>query len=358
MTVDADGRPTFGRQPTPRPGGAKFCGQPERAVVTVGRVNSGADPIESREPDSGRLTSLEIPPEVRGKAKLHGAEQWLDDLPDLIASLERDWSIRVGASYPGSTEALVTRVALADGTPAALKLCLPRNDNTAGAEIAVLRLVNGEGCARLLRADETRGALLLERLGRPMSALGLPIGQRHELLCSAAQRIWRPSPGCELRNGADTGRLLAESMTTDWEQLDRPCTERAIDYALACATRRIEAHDDERALLLHGDLHQWNALEAGDGTFKLVDPDGLLAEPEYELSVIMREDPVELMTGDPRERARWLARRCGLDATAIWEWGVVERVSTGLLLTQIGLQPVGRQMLAAADHIAAHHGAD
>jgi streptomycin 6-kinase len=67
---------------------------------------------------------------------------------------------------------------------------------------------------------------------------------------------------------------------------------------------------------------------------------------------MMREDPVELMDGDPRTRARWLAERCGLDATAIWEWGVVERVSTGLLLTHIDLQPIGRQMLAAAERVA------
>jgi len=50
--------------------------------------------------------------------------------------------------------------------------------------------------------------------------------------------------------------------------------------------------------------------------------------------------------------AAWLARRCGLDATAIWEWGVVERVSTGLLATRIGLQPLGREMLATADLLA------
>jgi streptomycin 6-kinase len=42
----------------------------------------------------------------------------------------------------------------------------------------------------------------------------------------------------------------------------------------------------------------------------------------------------------------------GLDLTAIWEWGVVERVSTGLLCTQVGLQPVGRDMLAAAQIVA------
>ena len=47
--------------------------------------------------------------------------------------------------------------------------------------------------------------------------------------------------------------------------------------------------------------------------------------------------------------ARWLAARTGLDATAIWEWGVVERVSTGLLGTKVGLQPVARQMLRVAD---------
>jgi streptomycin 6-kinase len=66
----------------------------------------------------------------------------------------------------------------------------------------------------------------------------------------------------------------------------------------------------------------------------------------------MREDPIELLVGDPHERARWLARRCNLNATAIWEWGVVERVSTGLLCTQVDLQPVGRHMLAAAEQLA------
>jgi len=104
-------------------------------------------------------------------------------------------------------------------------------------------------------------------------------------------------------------------------------------------------------VLVHGDVHQWNALEAGGG-FKLVDPDGLLAEAEYDLGVLMREDPMELLDGDPRERARRLARRHGLDAEAIWEWGAVERVSTGLLCTRIGLQPAGREMLIAADRLA------
>lgn len=137
-----------------------------------------------------------------------------------------------------------------------------------------------------------------------------------------------------------------------WDELDRPCSPGAIDHAIACAERRIAANDPERALLVHGDVHEWNTLRSDDG-YKLVDPDGLLAEPEYDLGIIMREDPLELMAdGDPTGRARMLARRTGLDESATWEWGVVERVSTGLLATKIDLQPVGRHMLDAADRLA------
>jgi streptomycin 6-kinase len=63
----------------------------------------------------------------------------------------------------------------------------------------------------------------------------------------------------------------------------------------------------------------------------------------------MREDPVELMQGDPHERSRRLAALTGLDETAIWEWGAVERVSTALVLTGLGLEPIERQMLEAAE---------
>jgi streptomycin 6-kinase len=194
-----------------------------------------------------------------------------------------------------------------DGTPAALKLLIARPGDQAKNEITVLRLVGGEGCARLLRSDAARGALLLERPGRSLNHLALPIARRHEILCSAAARVWRPAPGCGLPNGADKGRWLAGFILATWEELGRPCSERAIADALACHDHRIAAHDDERAVLVHGDVHQWNALQAGGGGFKLVDPDGLLAEAEYDLGIVMREDPLELLQGDPHERARWLA---------------------------------------------------
>jgi streptomycin 6-kinase len=296
---------------------------------------------------------IRVPDVVRQKAFAVGAEAWLDDLPALVSALEEEWSISVGEAYRDSTEAFVAKATCNDGTPAVLKLIVPRDEDAALNEITVLRLVSGEGCVELLREDAGRGALLLERLGRSLHQLGLRVGDRHEILCATAVHLWRSAPDCGLPTGADKARWLIDFITTTWDELDRPCSERAVDHALECAERRADAHRDERALLVHGDVHEWNALEAQGGGFKLVDPDGLLAEPEYDLGIIMREDPLELLQGDPHERARWLAARTGLDSTAIWEWGVVERVSTGLLCANLGLQPVGQHMLAAAEHVAA-----
>ena len=293
----------------------------------------------------GRL--IQVPEVVRQKAFAVGAGAWLDELPLLVEGIEQDWGIAVGDAYTDSTEGFVANATCADGTPAVVKLIVPRSHDAARREIALLRLSDGEGCARLLRDDAERGALLVERLGRSLYELALPIRERHEILCSTAGHVWRPAPGSDFPTGAEKARRLADFITTTWEELDRPCTERAVEYAVECAARRGDAHREERAVLVHGDVHQWNALEAPNG-FKLIDPDGLLAEPEYDLGIIMREDPLE---GDPRERARWLAAHTGLDETAIWEWGVVERVSTGLLGTQVGLQPVAGEMLAVADRI-------
>lgn len=297
---------------------------------------------------------LDVPVAVRNKARALGLDHWLDDLPRLVASLADDWSIEIGATYPDATEAFVAAARGADGTPAVLKVMVPRDLDAVGHEVTVLRLADGDGCVTLLRDDQDRGALLLERLGRPLHRLGLPLARRLEILTAAAQRVWRPAPGCGLPDGAEKGRWLASSTVERWEALDRPCPERTIAHAVACAERRIAAHDDERSVLVHGDIHQWNACQVGTGAgdgFKLVDPDGLLAEPEYDLGVLLREDPVELLHGDPTARARNLAARTGSSATAVWEWGVIERVSTGLVCTEIGLQPSGREMLATADAV-------
>ena len=293
--------------------------------------------------------TLHVPEVVANAAAACGADRWLRDLPLLVGELEADWSITVERPYAHASEAFVAEASLGDGTPAVLKLLIPQDSASTRHEITMLRLVGGQGCVGLLRYDAARGALLLERLGASLYELGRPFAQRLEILVATVTTVWRPAAGSGLPTGADKARQLIDFVTTQWEELDHPCTEAAVDHVLACAARRISAHDDERAGLVHGDVHQLNALQVpGRAAFKLIDPDGLLAEAECDLGVMMRNDPMELLDGDPWDRARWLAERCRLNATAIWEWGVVERVTSGLRCTRIDLQPLGRQMLMVA----------
>ncbi len=178
---------------------------------------------------------------------------------------------------------------------------------------------------------------------------GLPASQRREILCAAAERLWRLVPDSPLPTGAAKGRWLIGFITRTWEQLDRPCSKEAVAYAVESAGRRIAAHDDASSVLVHGDIHEWNALKADHG-YKLTDPDGLLAESEYDLGVIMRQDPID--PADPRASARGLAHGTGLDETATWEWAAVERLSSGLWCTRLELQPLGRGLLRTADAVA------
>jgi streptomycin 6-kinase len=88
-----------------------------------------------------------------------------------------------------------------------------------------------------------------------------------------------------------------------------------------------------------------------------VDPDGLFAERACDLAVPMREYSRELLdAADPaaaaRERCAYLSRLTAVEPRAIWEWGFMERVSTGLLCLRIGLEPIGREMLTVAEKVA------
>src|SRR5262249_28590520 len=134
--------------------------------------------------------------------------------------------------------------------------------------------------------------------------------------------------------------------------LGRPCNERTIGLALRYATERAAAFDRSTAVLVHGDAHSWNTLEAGDGRFKLIDPEGLISEPAHDLAIPMRELNEELLAGDTaalgHARARRLSNLTGVEVEPIWQWGFIERVSTGLFLMQLDSSS-GHDFLAIAD---------
>ncbi len=302
---------------------------------------------------------VDVPEAVRQKALARGAEarRWLASLVRLIQELEWKWGVDFGPALGGGSESYVAPAMTPDGEEVVVKLEMPPYGSFAG-EVRTLLAAEGRGYARLLDLDEGRHVTLQERLGPSLCESGLPVPARVEILCATLLHAWEVPAPEGLQTGAEKARWLSGFITETWEDLDRPCSQSVVEQALIFAERREAAFDPEAAVLVHGDAHGANALQelrngSGEARYKLVDPDGLLAEPAYDLAIPMREWSSELLAGDAarlgRERCVHLGRLTGVDPRPIWQWGFVERVSTGLFVTWVGADQMGREMLDVAE---------
>jgi streptomycin 6-kinase len=289
----------------------------------------------------------------------------LERLSASVQELEREWELRVGSALRGGSDSYVAEATVSDGSKAILKLALP-GEGTAH-QIETLLLADGRGYVRLLRHDVGRQAMLLERLGVPLAELGLPVRMQIEIICDTLRRGWEVPADRRFQSGSEKARSLAQFIATAWSDCNQPCSGRVVERALLFAGTRQAAFDPERSVLVHGDAHAANALLASGSRgapagarFKFVDPDGLFAERACDLAVPMRGWSRELLEGDTarlgRERCAHLSALTGVDARSVWEWGFIERVSTGLLALSVGREDLGREMLAVAEIFSAERG--
>jgi streptomycin 6-kinase len=286
------------------------------------------------------MTAIDIPPLVRQRALHHGAagSAWLDALPAVIDDLADRWGLTLGDAFAGGTAGYVVAATDARGRDCVLKVAMPLDIDereTFARSVLAHQLAAGRGCAALLAHASDAPAMLLERLGPNLADLGFTVEQILAAIADTLPTFWRSvDDDIELRTGAEQAQWLARYIVTTWEALGRPCDRRVIDRAVELCDRRADAYSPERSVLVHGDSHGWNTLAADDGTFKFVDVEGLRSEPAHDLAVPMREYNEPLLGGDTarlvRARADRLAARCGVDPDAVWEWGFIERVSTGL----------------------------
>jgi len=221
-----------------------------------------------------------------------------------VAELAEEWDLTLGEPYmPGAASEHVVRVELADGTPAVLKIGVPHRESEHEAD--ALERWDGDGAVRLLRRDDRRNALLLERCepGTYLSEGAVdPLGVLIDLL----PRLWKDATGFH---------TLADEVAS-W----------TLDGAIRDLAREL-AETQGELVLVHQDLHANNVLAAQREPWLVIDPKPLAAEREFAVAPIVRSDELGHSKRDVRYRLDRLCSELELDRERARGWTIVQTMA-------------------------------
>lgn len=295
------------------------------------------------------VQAIEIPPALRNNVVdtwgVQGSS-WLAALPGLVAELASDWGLDVRGSAGPLSFHWVAAATLSDGSGAVLKLG-PLEPGPVGTEATALAAYAGQGAVRLLGHDPERGALLLERAmpGTPASAL---VPHDDEAATAAiVQVIGRlhrpPAAECPLPDLATLGRAFTDHLRAGrGDAIPRHWVQRAaglFDELCASSPPRV---------VLHGDLHHDNVLQATREPWLAIDPKGLVGDPGYEVGALLynpwpdRRDS-ELLALVPA-RTEQLAAGLAMPLDRVVAWGFVQAVLSEVWRCGSGMAPRSRAL--------------
>ncbi|MEV7616902.1 aminoglycoside phosphotransferase family protein [Streptomyces sp. NPDC089799] len=204
---------------------------------------------------------------------------WLAGLPALAAELLERWDLeRDGAAAAGEAS-LVLPVLLRHGTPAVLRLQMPREETTAA--LIGLRAWNGRGMVQLLDHDPVSSSMLLERLdgARTLASISDDDTAMSTLAGLLARLVAVPAPQ-GLRSLGDIASEMLEQVPRAITHLADPADRRLLrSWASAVAELAGEPGDG----MLHWDLHYDNVLAAQREPWIAIDPEPLAGDPGFDL---------------------------------------------------------------------------
>jgi streptomycin 6-kinase len=250
---------------------------------------------------------------------------WLADLPRQIAELAQQWGLRVGPAFDkDGAVSWVAPVERRDGTEAVLKITFPHDDSR--FEAHALRVLDGRGAVRLLRASEDGFSLLLERCRPGTDLWSLSEEEGNAVATGMLPCMWRaPDP--------DTPFMSLSDFVANW-WADRPWITAGAVYdadvvAAAVARGRELASSQPCLVLLHGDFHPGNVLAAQREPWLFIDPKPLIGEPAYDLAQLLYNRARFLMQSDNavatlRQQIDRFAADLGLDPARIAGWAFVK----------------------------------
>jgi streptomycin 6-kinase len=234
--------------------------------------------------------------------------RWREGAPQIADEIADEWGLTLGEAYPPGYCGHVVRAETRDGTPAVLKVYFP--DRESEQEPDALERWDGDGAIRLLRRDDERCAMLLERC-EPGTFLSQWDGDRLGVLIDLLPRLWKPAAGFH----------TLEDEVQYW--LDERLEPSAAGLACELAPTQGEL------VLAHQDLHGDNVLAAEREPWLVIDPKPLAAEREFAVVPIVRSPELGHSKQDVLYRLDRLSEALGLDRERVRGWVVVQTTAWG-----------------------------
>jgi streptomycin 6-kinase len=249
---------------------------------------------------------------------------WLERLPRIVDRYRLEWRLEVGPFLRGGLLSASMEVRTADGQSAVLKINGPWTSSR--HEILALRLWAGRPVPELLRADETGGALLLERIYPGGQFVGGTEDRDVERVALLLAALHSPEPHRAATNNLrPLAEVVEEQIATAEAEAAARSRREAEQLQPRLAQARRTAADllrtwNARPALLHGDFENKNILTCSKRGLAAIDPLPCLGDPAYDAGYWAVGD---LPSEGRDRRCELLAKRLGLDPDRIRAWASV-----------------------------------
>ncbi len=277
--------------------------------------------------------------------------QWIERLPTIIAACEQRWHVRVGEPF-GLSMNYAAPATHEDGTPLVLKILAPYDEVIVEPE--ALQHYAGHGAIRLIDRDEATSAMLLERCLPGAELATLFPARDHEASAIAGDvmaKLWHPLPAQHPFPTLTEYTGEMDRIGTIWHGGPPPMNPRVVDAAISLRQELLASAPE--SVLLHGDFHHHNVLQAQREPWLVIDPKGVAGEKAYEPSP-MFYNPVGNWHGSiangpafVHRRAEIISERANLDLQRVMAWAVVQGVVSDAWNYESGVVSNGDAVLTA-----------
>ncbi len=271
---------------------------------------------------------IDMVSEYGAEAGIRGVD-WARGLPRLVDECLQQWQLTIDGDPMYGYASLVLPVRR-EAEPAILKISWPHPE--ARHEHLALRAWDGHHAVRLLAADPSRWAMLLERLDWRRTLLSEPIDDACARIGELLGALDVPALP-QLDTLSDFAEKFVEWLEGGTPTLpprhEPPLPPRFLDQARGLL-RDLTSSPDLDSRLVNTDLHYANVLYGRDGQWLAIDPKPMAADPAYAVAPAIRTRWHEVVDGSVRwnlrRRLEIICETSGVNPDRARAWTIVREV--------------------------------